>query len=448
MMRKILLLLENELLAQLYKTNLSVYLEAQISYCRNYTSFKAISGNLNDFSLIVSQAQMDNVNLRKEFESSVAHHKLETPVILVGEPETGGDSNAIIPVADYFNIPSLLSTAARRLSITAQMMASYKVPDFYPIDIEFIYYLHKAPTSLYLLLEDEYVLFAAKGTTIDDVAKNLKAEGVSKFYIKANERLEVVKKITEILKEDLMQNAKLTTVQKTEILSSGFDFFVNNFVSPQASQEIVHMASVCSRVMADVASEIPDMQSMFASFAKNKNSFVYVHTMLGSYVATHIVRNVTWGGESQVEKMNMVFFFHDIYLAPICAKYPHLMSEEDILNSPDLSRFERHTVLNHARLASELVAGYKRAPIGCDQLIKQHHGMNSGIGFAEEFKDDISPMAKILIVSEAFVDYFIRYKEMNPTKPLDIVEAIQFLNEKFKKNSYKKIVEILLSLRI
>jgi len=442
-MRKILLLLENELLAQLYKTNLSVYLEAQISYCKNLSSLRAISDHLNEYALVVAQPLMDNQDLKKELQG-----KTRMPIIFVGDDEKINNNSEITSLADYFNIPSLLSSAARSLNVTAQMMANYEVPEYYPIDIEFIYYLHKAPTSLYILLDGEYVLFANKKNSIEEVARVLKSEGISKFYIKSNERLEVVKKITEILKEDLMKSHQLTTVQKTEIINQGFDFFVNNFVSPQASQEIVHLANICSKVMTEVATESPDLASLFNIFKNNRNSFVYIHTMLGSYVATHIVRNVDWGGESQVDKMNLVFFFHDIYLAPICAKYPHLHSEEELLSSSELSRHEKHTVTNHARLAAELVSGFKRAPIGCDQLIKQHHGMNSGIGFAEEFKDDISPMAKIMIVAEAFVEYFIQFKKNHPQQPFDIVEAIQFLNERFKKNSYKKVVERLLTIRI
>ena len=170
--------------------------------------------------------------------------------------------------------------------------------------------------------------------------------------------------------------------------------------------------------------------------------------MLGSYVASHITRNVTWGNESHVDKVIYVFFFHDLYLAPIYAKYPHLMSEEDLQNSMELSRQEKHTLANHARYAAELVAGLKKSPIGSDQLIRQHHGMSSGIGFAQEYKEDISPLAKIIIISEAFVEMFIQQKGNQPNQPIDIIETIQKLNEKFKLNSYKKIIETLLTLNI
>jgi hypothetical protein len=445
-MRKILILFENKLLAQLYKTNLSVYLEAQIIYCDSYKSFTELSNTLNDFVLIISQASFSNVDMRNEFGKLLERETLLRPVIIVGDDHASNEK--IIAVKDFFNIPSLLGSAAKILKITAQMMSSYQVPEYYPIDIEFIYYLKKAPTSLYLELNSEYVLFANTGTSIDEVAQDLQGEGVTKFYIKSNERLDVVGKITAILKEGLINSSELTPLLKSEIISNGFDFFINNYVNPQASQEIAHMANICTKVMTEVSLRSPDLQSLFSLFKNNKNNYAYFHTMLGSYVATHIVRSVKWGGEEQVEKVNFAFFFHDIFLAPLFIKYPQFKNETELLNSTDLTSQEKHTVMNHARLAAEVVLGFKDAPMGSEQIVKQHHGMNLGIGHAEEFKDDITPLAKVIIVSEAFVEYFLNFKEQHPTNAVNVVEVIQVLNEKFKKNSYKRITECLLSLRI
>lgn len=445
-MRKILLLVEHGLLSQLYKTNLMVYLESQVVLCSSYTKFCEFLPVLNDFLIIVSLAKFDSVDMSEEFKSLVGEKKIEIPVLVVGDGSESFDQVSFVP--EFLNIQNLLSVAARQLKITAQMMAAYKVPDFYPIDIEFIYYLKKAPTSLYIEINSEYVMFASKGTTIDEVVQGLKEEGVEKFYIKSHERLEIVAKITETLKEELAKNSHLNIQYKSEIVASGFDYFINNYVSPEASNSISLLANDCSKKMSEVVTESPDLQSLFMMFKNNKNNFLYIHSMLGSYVASHIIRNVPWGNETHVDKITYVFFFHDLYLAPIYAKYPHLMTEEDLVNSMELSRQEKHTLMNHARYAAELVAGLKKSPIGCDQLIRQHHGVNSGIGFAEEYKEDVSPLAKISIISEAFVEIFIKKKGESPASAIDILSIIHQLNDRFKMNSYKKIIETLVTLNI
>lgn len=445
-MRKILLLVEHGLLSQLYKTNLMVYLESQVVLCPNYSKFCEYLPNINEFLIVVSLAKFDSEDMAAEFKELLKDQKISIPILLIGDGSENTDQINFVP--EFLNIQNILSAAAKQLKITAQMMASYKVPEYYPIDIEFIYYLKKAPTALYIEINSEYVMFANKGTTIDEVVQGLKEEGIEKFYIKSHERLEIVAKITETLKEELAKNSHLNIQYKSEIVASGFDYFINNYVSPEASSSISVLATDCSKMMSEVVAESPDLQSLFSMFRNNKNNFLYIHSMLGSYVASHIIRNVPWGNESHVDKITYVFFFHDLYLAPIYAKYPHLMTEEDLMNSMELTRQEKHTLMNHARYAAELVAGLKKSPIGSDQLIRQHHGVSSGIGFAEEFKDDVSPLAKISIISEAFVEMFIKKKSENPHGAIDILDIIHQLNDRFKMNSYKKIIETLLTLNI
>jgi hypothetical protein len=130
-------------------------------------------------------------------------------------------------------------------------------------------------------------------------------------------------------------------------------------------------------------------------------------------------------------------------LAPIYLKHPTLKYEEDLLFSDALTDKEKETVLNHARLAAEVIVTYKRAPIGADLLIKQHHGITNGIGFALDFKDDISPLSKIVLISEAVVEEFMKERDVNPDYVLDMKKVIEMLNDKFKKTTYKKIIETL-----
>ena len=90
----------------------------------------------------------------------------------------------------------------------------------------------------------------------------------------------------------------------------------------------------------------------------------------------------------------------------------------------------------------------KKSPIGIDQLIRQHHGVGTGIGFTEEYKDDVSPLAKVVIISESFVEYYLSRRGENIQAPFDVLGAVEYLNEKFKLGSYKKIIETLVTLKI
>ena len=92
-------------------------------------------------------------------------------------------------------------------------------------------------------------------------------------------------------------------------------------------------------------------------------------------------------------------------------------------------------------MASEMVKSFPRCPMGADAIILQHHGTSNGMGFAMEYKDDISPLAKVLIVSEAFVDELVEIRD-NAQK-VNLEEIIEKLRLKFTKHTYKKIINCL-----
>ena len=210
----------------------------------------------------------------------------------------------------------------------------------------------------------------------------------------------------------------------------------------------MNIANACTKAMEEMSKEAPSLRGLLQILNSNKNGFIYSHSMLAAFIASHIIKKVSWGGEGHIEKINFVLFFHDIMLAPIYAKHPTLKYEEDLLFSEALTDKEKEIVLNHARLSAELVITYRRAPLGADLLIKQHHGMTNGVGFAMEYKDDISPLSKIVLISEAFVEEFVKGKEADSHYQVDLKKMIGLLSERFKKNTYKKIIDTLETLSL
>ena len=79
-------------------------------------------------------------------------------------------------------------------------------------------------------------------------------------------------------------------------------------------------------------------------------------------------------------------------------------------------------------------------------MILQHHGMSSGEGFALEFKDNISPLAKIIIISEDFVNQVLQQNERKEKK--DIQKILENLDIRFSRSSYKKILWSLKNLKL
>ena len=130
---------------------------------------------------------------------------------------------------------------------------------------------------------------------------------------------------------------------------------------------------------------------------------------------------------------------------PIYNKYPDFKYEEDLVFNDIIDDKDKDIVLNHARLASDMLKTFPRAPMGADTIAIQHHGMTNGVGFTMDFKDDVSPLSKIIIVSEEFVEQILKSKDSDETKVLQ--DHIEHLRKKFTRHTYKKIIDTLESIQ-
>jgi response regulator RpfG family c-di-GMP phosphodiesterase len=361
--------------------------------------------------------------------------------------------NATIVPSSY-NLQNLLRAIAAVLGVTAKTMSEIDVPKYYPISISYLRHLQNTPCDLYLQIKGagnqfEYVLSSVKDAPISTLIGKFQKEGITNLFVNSQERLLMVNKISLSLALIVSGTSNVSTSAKSDAISAGFSFVATQiFDNSEAVQEIVAIAETCSKVMDKVVSEISSMQALVNMLMQNQEGYIYTHSMLTAYVAKHIIKHVSWGGDSHIERINFMVFFHDIYLVPVYEKYPKARAEEDLLFGEMLTNEEKELVLNHARLAGEQITKYKKCPSGVDTLIKQHHGMGNGVGFATDFSDNISPLSKLFMIAEDFSEYYLRQKYKNKNFKINLPEYLSELHLKYSKHTYKKIIEPLLTLKV
>jgi len=241
----------------------------------------------------------------------------------------------------------------------------------------------------------------------------------------------------------------VTDEKKIEVIEQGIEIVSNRLTSEkQVHEDIIEISKTCMKSVKDVVENSPKLKNILKLLTSNRASYLYSHSIIATFVSTHIVKNISWGGDSHVDKINFVFFFHDMFLAPIYSKHPELKYEEEALFSKKLNDEEKETILNHAKLASEALASYPRLPLGADQIILQHHGMTNGQGFAMNFKDDISPLAKVMIIAEAFTEELLKTLEDTSEEKLTKKDIIKAMHARFPRHTYKKIIETLSEIKI
>jgi HD-GYP domain-containing protein (c-di-GMP phosphodiesterase class II) len=449
-MKVILVISDSELLSQLYITNLEVYLNSKVKLVNDCDAALSFLESGETVDLIITLANIQDKNILDSLRGQLQKKEEVIPIIAIGElVET---SPEVYEVKSYYSVQNIVRTAAKILGVTAKSMFETVVPKFFPIDLHFLFNLQKTPVNLYLELkknnaESEYTIFSNSGSLVADAVKGLLKDGVEFVFVNAQDRLTLVNAVSLSICDELNNSEVKSVEDKMNLIETSMEFVAKTYVSAEVSAEIVSLANACTQKMSEVLLEVPSLKYLLKTLLNNKNGFIYTHSMLGAYVASHIVKNVPWGGESHLEKINFVLFFHDIALTPIFEKHPEFTKEEDLLYSEEITEEEKEIVLNHAKLSAELVSGLKKCPIGSDLLIKQHHGMGNGVGFATEFRDDISPLSKIIIISEAFIECMMENK-VESEKQCKLNEIISNLNEQFPKHTYKKIIETLSTIKI
>ncbi|MDD4976581.1 MAG: hypothetical protein PHY93_19655 [Bacteriovorax sp.] len=451
-MSKTLVVSDNEILNQLYVINLEVYLATEVALVLSTQKAQELIESGENYDLVITMNMINGLDSAVTLYEFLKTKNLTTPLVVIGNPVK--EIPDIVVVQSSYHLKNLLRSCADILGITSKSMAALNVPEYYSVDTKFLMRLGEAPCQIFLQVKKSsegtnYAMVAKKGSSTTEVLRKFLSEGIVNLYVNKLDRLLVINQISKILCDFIKSSEHLGMVEKSAALEAGFEFVASDFCqSPEATQEVMNIANSCTKVMEEISKETPGLRALLQLLNSNKNGYIYTHSILSSFIASHIVKKVSWGGEGHLEKINFVLFFHDIMLAPIYLKHPTLKYEEDLLFNDDLSVKEKELVLNHARMAAELVITYRRSPMGADLLIKQHHGMTNGIGFAIDFKDDISPLSKIVIISEAFVEEYMKGKDSDPDYQIDLKKIIPALIEKFKKSTYKKIIETLETIKL
>ncbi|MBY0413820.1 MAG: hypothetical protein K2Q18_06630, partial [Bdellovibrionales bacterium] len=421
---------------------LEVYLGASVTLVDS-TAQGCVALETAKIDLVISMNMINGADSATEIYNYLYDKKYKSKLIIIGNPLK--ELADVVVVANSYHLQNLIRSSAKILGITAKDMMQKEMPLYYPIENRFLTRVREMPCALFLQMKNgEYALVAKKGDLIGETIKKFMNEGVTTLYVNSLDRLLIVNLISASIVDFLKSTDGLEIEEKSEAVKTGFFFAAANFSSStEVATEIMDIAHACAKVMEEIAVETPSLKKLLSILNSQKDGYVYTHSILASYVSNHIIRRVSWGGESHIEKINFVLFFHDIMLAPIYMKYPHLKYEEDMLFSDELSDKEKEVVLNHARLSAEMIVTYKRAPIGADLLIKQHHGITNGIGFAIDYKDDVSPLSKIVLISEAFIEEFSKDRDADPNCQLDTKKILASLYEKFRRPTYKKIIETL-----
>lgn len=447
-MSQALFLSDHEILNDIYTLNLKAFVDVNVTLKNSLQeTIDLIKLNPN-FDVLITLSNIAGMDVAKELVQLKSELKLEFPIIVIGEKSSVSNTDQVITLAANFNIQNVVRTVAQSLGVTAREMAEKLVPEYYPIPLKSFYSFEKNICDVYINVSKasqspEYVKIFGNGDKCSE--ENLKGyvdKGFKTLYIPSDFRLKFVNQASlNVLNQ--LNTPNLKPERKIEISEQGYEVVAQRMMTDEGklNDEVVAISKKCVETVQDAMKGVPKLKNLLQNMLDNKTGYLYMHSVMATYVSNHIIKNISWGADEHADKIAFVLFFHDIFLTPIYTKFPEVKYEEDLIFNSKLSDKEKEVVLGHARLASEIVKNFPKCPMGADALILQHHGMSNGMGFAMDFKDDVSPLAKVIIIAEDFVANLLKQKE--ETSSVDIPDIISSLNEKYTRHTYKKIISTL-----
>lgn len=444
---KILIVSNNQLLNLLYTLNLEVYLNAEVSSVNTVDEAIRDLGE-NNYDIVIALEMIDREEAGLAIEQFMKVSKRKNFLLIPSAFSNAVISENVFSISGKYDIKKILKFCANLLGITAKQMARQDFGSFYPVSIQPLLILETAPCNVYITTNPRELLFKKDEPIKISVAEKLNSKA-QKVHVSSSDRLVLINEISNKLVQNILSAIKNVETEnliaKVDSLSDVYEFTAANlYLNNEVIQSVQEIAAASTKIMTSIANETSNLKSLLTMLTSNKDGYIFSHSILTSYVAGHLNKQMSWGSDGQLEKINFVLFFHDIFLAPIYQKYPDLKTEKDLLDDRRLTDKEKDIVLNHAKLAAELVLEYKRCPMGVDILIRQHHGSKKGKGFANIYLEDVSPISKIIIIAERFVELFLSTSDKNRGFEL----SLAILRLEFKSYSYAKIVDGLKSLKI
>lgn len=436
-----LLVENNSKIESFYVLNLITWVGLETVTKKNADfALKYLENNFDQVNLIICRVNIGEEDTAGKIHQFLKSRGLQIPVIKIGK--SGQDKTESLTIENSLNIKALIKNSAKALGITAQEMINKPVPDFFPIPINYFLVIKRPVCPVYARNIDDPSKYDLRIEKLQDYdisyIENMIREGIDFLYIDKMARLDFVQNVTSELimtlaSDELNQNEKLTATEK------GLELLSTKLMILGVTEETVRLAQKGMQEIIQNSKSYLKVSELLQSLIQNKSSYLFLHTQLIAYIAIHIVKNIDWGSQEQQDKIAFIALFHDIALTTDEQAKIHSAYE---LKKSTISPEDKKVVERHAMMAADIVAKYPRAPMGADQIIRQHHGQTNGIGFSDTYGANISPLAAVFIISEAFAKMILENKEAKINRD----DALTELKINYSSAKFSKIIDLLHSI--
>lgn len=453
-MGQCLLIDDSNKISAIHSLNLKVFTGMDVIWKPNLKESIALIDLVPNIDIIITKSRIQDEEVAYELLNYL--QVLEVPPVVI---VLGGDDkldqfpnvHCLSPVVTH---RELVTKTAAILGITAKDMASKQLPDMYEIPISYIHFLKEIVCDMFLLTSEvkggssQFVEVGTVGDDINDLKQNIAyylKQGAKRFFIPTADRIQFVMSYTEQVLSTLGSGSEAPPQKKLEATSAAMDAVSSDLIDHGFNETTIKLANESIKSLTKFAKENTNSKilKLLATFLKSQMSFRFKRVQLTIILINHAIKHMDWGANEHIEKLSYVAFFHDILLYK--DELAKIQSDEELENSA-LNERDRRIVRHHALWTLDLLKDYPETHMGATVLIKQHHGSINGIGFNENPGSNISPLAIVFIVCEAYATEMILASELEES--IDHKKLLNKVARKYPKQQYQKILKTLINLTI
>lgn len=445
---KILLIEPNESVGEIIIKSLQRAFDADIIFHQTALPGVQRIKNGETFSLILVRNQTEESPdipvepIAAHFLNIIYDLSLKTPLIVIGEFEHTFKQYAL--VSDRLRIEEINRLVLRALNLKREDFEHLKLPDYVSFPVKHFYLMSTSPCDVYIKLVkkngDEFVkrLNCGESFSKPDL-KKYEELGLLEFFILRSEY--------EVFMNGLfvqtLNNLKVKRTLAENIEALGDSFVIGTDIMRELgiTPGCLAMVDQTIHMMKSQIQKADKLGMLLKKLLDDKMSYPYRHSYLICALSYSLLPKMEWGSGDQqnilLEKICMVSYFHDIYLEE--ERMITITDNASLKNGGFTSR-EIDLLNNHANRAALLLQSYPKLPHGVDTIIKQHHGVSNGVGYADTLTSAISPMAIFFMVVEDFATNILAIPEPPENLGSSMREALKPLKEKYQLPSYRKVV--------
>jgi hypothetical protein len=439
-----ILLIENNIdLSKVIKLNLMKAYDFSVIEKNNLQEGIELIDILPNIELILVREHSEEQSILESLVEYLKNKSVKIPLIVVGKTNHSYDSEFLIEPTSSWRV--MIDLVGKILKREPFKDLENSKASFLPIPL--VYFLNITETSIgcdvYIRVkkgENDFQYIKRLNST-DNFARSdiekYQAAGLMEFYVPKEHFTRFVDYVTDKLTLKLSDTI-ISPTKKIQLSSEVFEVSKDRILALGIDERTIQVVEENVKFMQKTLGERNALADYLNNLKKNTMSYSYSHSYLACLLLNKILKSFEWESASVREKISYICYFHDISLK----EDSHTRVNDDAeLKSLDLGKDATSLIMNHANKSAEIVDQFPQVPIGVSSLIREHHGVKTGVGFRTNLSINLSPVSMMFIVVEEFVHEFLKLPEQSSKE--DIAKIFTKLEPVFNKTTYSQTIAAL-----